>query len=245
MIKWCLVGLFFWVSSAFAEPLLSKIVQLQYIPASKVIQLVQPLMQEGEQISGVDHTLVLKVCAHSLDEIRALIHQIDRPPVLFRITIYQGGPDWLNAQNQKELIYTSDSLAKNAQSQSVSVLNGESAWISTGTNIPQVRAVGFGFYAGLVFKPHQVQTGLFVRPVLMGSKVQLSVKRLREQVVLTGWQQFDEQQIDTTVMVPMNQWVLIGSSEGLLQLNSSSTVYSAGRAFSQNSSLYLKISLLK
>lgn len=243
MVKWCLVGLFFWVSNAFAEPLLSKVVQLQYIPASKVIELVQPLMQEGERISGVEHTLVLKVTPHTLDELRALIHQIDKPPVLFRVTIYQGSPDWLNTQNQKELIYSSASVAQNPQSQSVTVLNGESAWVSTGKNIPQVRAVGFGFNAGVVFEPHQVQTGLFVRPVLMGSKVQLSVKRLREQVALTGWQQFDEQHIDTTVMVPLNQWVSIGSSEGLLQPNSSSTVYSAGRAFSQNSSLYLKISL--
>lgn len=241
--RWFL-GLLSFVGTAFAATTVTKVIELHYLSANKVLNLVQPLMQNGELINGAGQTLVLKVRPQTLSEIRAILHQIDVPPVQFRITIHQDGPDWINAQKNHDVVYSTQSLPQNPRNQSVAVMNGESALVSTDQEVPIIQAIGLGFYPGVVYQQHSVQTGLLVQPVLQGSQVRLALKRIRQQRNFVGGQQFDEQQIDTTVMVPINKWVALGAAEGDELTEASSRVYSAGRSFVQNSTLYIRVSLI-
>ncbi len=243
MKKWIIV-LFFLVSNVFAQPLVSKVVELHYLPANQVIELIQPLMQEGEQVSGSGQTLILKVSPQTLTDIRNVLHKIDVPPVTFTITVYQGDANWLNNQGN-DVVYSSRSQFQSPPSQSVSVMNGQTALVSMNNQIPIVRAVGYGFYSGgVLYQQHAVQTGLLVRPILQGSQVQLTVRRVRQQQNVPGSQQFGEQQIDTTIMAPINKWVALGTTNGTSQMDQSSTVYSTRGSFVKNSTLYIKVSIV-
>ena len=229
----------------FAQALISKVVELHYLPAEQVIELVQPLLNEGEKISGSGQTLILKVSPQTLTDIRQVLHKIDVPPVTFDIMVYQGDANWLNNQGN-DVVYSTGSQSQSPPSQSVSVINGQTAMVSMDNQVPIVSAVGFGFYSGgVIYQQHAVQTGLLVQPLLQGSQVQLTVKRIRQQQNVPGSQQFGEQQIDTTVMAPLDKWVALGTTNGTANLDQSSTVYSNRRSFVKNSTLYIKVSILK
>ncbi|WP_233586523.1 type II/III secretion system protein [Legionella sp. km772] len=243
MKKW-LILLFFLVNQVFAQPFVSKVIELHYLSADQVVELLKPLMVEGEQVSGSGQILILKVSPQTLSDIRNVLHKIDVPPVSFTVTVYQGDANWLSKQGN-EVVYSTRPQYQSPPSQSVSVLNGQTALVSMDNQIPIVQAIGYGFYAGAIYQQHTVQTGLLVQPILKGSQVQLAVKRIRQQQNVPGSQQFGEQQIDTTIMAPLNKWVALGTTNGSNELSQSSTVYSNRPSFVKNSTLYIKVSIDK
>ncbi len=245
MNRW-LIGLLFLAGSAFAQTTITKMIELNYIQADKVVQLLQPLIDsdEGERISGAGQTLIVVVNPPTLTKIREILHQLDVPPVTFNISIYQGDPNWLSQQNNNDVVYSTNPQSQAQRSQSVKVMSGESAFVSTGEQVPIVSSVGVGFFTGVSYQQHNIQNGLLVQPVMQGNQVKLSVKRVREQGNAAGGQQFDNQQVNTTIMAPLNKWVPLGSAEGAQNTNSSSTSFTAGRPFSQNSTLYIKVSVV-
>lgn len=244
MTKQWLLCLLLLTSSVFAQNNLTKVIQLEYVPANKVIKLMQPLLGQGEKISGSGQTLVVNVSPDTLTQIRAVLHKIDVPPVTFTVSVYQGDPNWLSSQNSNDVIFSTRPRSEMERGQSVSVLNGESAMISTGSTVPVINSVGFGWNTGVSYGQQPVQNSVIISPLLQGSQVRITVKKLREQQNTASWQQFDDQQVDTTIMAPLNKWVQLGSAQGAQFQNDSSTVsYSAGRPFQQNATLYIKVSL--
>lgn len=244
MKRW-LIGLLFFAGNAFSQGMITKVIELNYVQADNVIQLIQPLLQSGEKISGSGQTLVVSVSPDTLTEIREVLHKIDVPPVTFNISIFQGDPDWLSQQNQNDVTYSTNPQFQVQRNQSVNVMSGQSALVSTGEQVPVVSAVGVGFYnTGIAYQQHNIDNGLLVQPVLQGSQVKLTVKRVRQQQSVESSQQFDNQEVATTVMAPLNKWVPLGTAEGAQQADSNSTSYTAGRPFSLNSTLYIKVTVV-
>ncbi len=241
--KWLFL-LFFISSFAFSDDLKSKVIQLHYLQADKVVELITPLLNDNEKVSGSGQTLVIKASYDTIGQIRAVLHKIDVPPVTFDVAVYQGDPNLLSAQNKNTVTYSTTPRSENVRSQSVKVINGGSAVISTNEEVPVVSSVGIGWVTGINYQQHNIKNGFMVQPLLQGSQVKLTIRKLREQANPAGDQQFDNQQVSTTVMVPLNKWVLLGSAENAQPIDNNSVISSAGRPFTQNSSLYIKLSIV-
>ena len=99
MNKWILCLLFF-VAPVFAQPPVTKVIELHYLTADKVIELMKPFMEPGEQMSGQGQMLVLKVNPKTLSDIRSVLHQIDVPPITFKVSIHQGDSNVMAPLNQ-------------------------------------------------------------------------------------------------------------------------------------------------
>lgn len=246
MKKW-FIGLIFFSMNVFAQqPMMTKVIDLHYQNAAHIIQLIQPLLQDGEQISGSGQTLIVKVTPETLTELRTILHKLDQPPVTFEISVYQGDPDWLSTQNSDTIVITTPSRSDQRQHQSVTVMNGESAFVSTGQDQPVLSSAGVGFFTGVSYQRRLVQNGLLVEPVLQGDQVRLKIRRIREQDSRVSDQQFDEQKVVTTVMVPLNKWVSLASAQGSQPVADSTTqIFRAGNQFSQNSTLYIKVNVVR
>ncbi|WED42424.1 secretin N-terminal domain-containing protein [Legionella cardiaca] len=245
-MKTWFLSLFFVVTSALAQPLMTKVIELHYQNADTVIQLLQPLLQDGEQITGTGQTLIVKVSPQTLTQLRTILQKIDQPPVTFEITVFQGDPDWLSTQNDNTIVISTSSQQNQQRRQSIQVMNGESAFVSTGQDQPVISSVGIGWWGpGVSYDRRLVQNGLLVEPVLQGQKVKLTVRRVREQDSRASNQAFDQQQVVTTVLVPLNQWVSLASPQGDAPADSTTEVIRAGDQFSQNSTLYIKVRIIK
>ncbi|WP_115304869.1 MULTISPECIES: type II/III secretion system protein [Legionella] len=229
--------------TAFAQPtMMTKVMQLNYQNADHIIQLIQPLLEEGEQISGSGQTLVVKVSPDTMTQLRAVLHKLDQPPVTFQISIYQGDPDWLSQNGDNAITITTPSHSDQLQHQTVTVMNGESAFVSTGEDQPVLSSAGIGFWgAGVSYDRRLKQNGLLVEPTLHRQQVKLKVRRIREQNSPVVNQQFDSQQMVTTVMVPLNKWMPLFSPQGSEPVDSSTIIIRAGNQFIQNSTLYIKV----
>ncbi|CDZ77836.1 Type II secretory pathway, component HofQ [Legionella massiliensis] len=245
MKKW-FIAILFLAANVFADSaMITKVITLNYQTADHIIQLVQPLLGEGEQISGSGQTLIVKVTPETLTQLRDVLHKLDQPPVTFQISVYQGDPDWLNNQNDNTIVITTPSHSDQLQRQSITVMNGESAFVSTGQDQPVLSSAGIGFWTGVSYDRRLVQNGLLVQPTLQGNQVKLKVRRIREQANPVVNQQFDQQQVDTTVMVPLNKWVSLASPQGSQPVDSSTQIIRAGNQFTQNSTLYIKVNLVQ
>jgi len=236
-------------SIAFAQSMISKVIELNYINADRAITLLQPVLERGEKISGSQQTIVLNVKPETLTKVRSILHQIDKPPVTFQISVYQGDPNWLNSKQRNVRVYSSQSRKYRQRRQSVKVMNGESAFIATNRDVPIIQSVGIGFWqTGINLQQRRIENGILVQPVMQGSKVKLKVRRIREQQVEYQNQEFDNQQTATTMMLPVNEWVALSSAEGAKGINTNPNIartYGAGAPYAQNSTLYIKVEVLK
>nr|WP_133132892.1 type II/III secretion system protein [Legionella sp. PL877] len=244
MKRW-LIGLLFLATNVFAQPLITKVIQLHYQSADNVVKLIQPLLQEGEQVTGTGQTLIVKVSPETLTQLRIVLNKLDQPPVTFEITVFQGDPDWLSAQNDNTIVVSTSSISQQQRRQSVRVMNGESAFVSTGQDQPVLSSAGIGWFTGVSYDRRLVQNGLLVEPVLQGQQVKLTVRRIREQDSNVSNQQFDQQQVATTLLVPLNKWVPLASAQGDAPAASDTVVIRAGNQFAQNSTLYIKVDVVQ
>lgn len=245
-MKKLVLGLLLLVSNVFADQLITKVIELHYQNADTVIQMVQPLLQNGEQITGNGQTLIVKVSPETLTQLRTILQKIDQPPVTFEITVFQGNPDWLKSQNSDTTVISTSTQTTRQNRQSVQVMNGQSAFVSTGQDQPVISSAGAGWWSpGVTFDRRLVQNGLLVEPVLQGQKVKLTVRRIREQDTAASNQAFNQQQVVTTVLVPLDQWVSLASAEGNAPVDSSTQIIQVGNQFTQNSTLYIKVHIVQ
>lgn len=221
---------------------LQKVIDLHYKNAKEVERLIQPLLQEGDRISGEGHTLVVNVSPKTLTSIRAVLHRIDVPPVTFEVSVYQGTPHWLDNQREATTVISTDSNQEQQRFQTIQVMSGESAYISTGKNHPFIRGVGLGLWnTGVAYERRNVNSGVYISPSLQGSKVKLTLRKVRDQLDNADKQVVDEQDYMTTMMMPMNRWVALGSAQGKAAEHSGARVYTAGNTYWQHSTLYIKV----
>lgn len=243
MKKWILILLFISLP-IYADPIMTKVIQLNYLQADNVIQLIQPLLSSNEKVTGSGQTLIVQVSPKTLTKIREVLHLLDAPPVTFDVSVYQGDPNWLSSQNQNSVTYSTQPRSDQQRSQSVKVMSGESAYIATGQEVPIVTAVGVGWQTGISYQQRNIKNGLLVAPVLRGSQVELTLTKVREQMSPSSSQEINNQQLHTTLMIPLNKWVSLGSAEGATKPQSNSVVYTAGQPFTRSSTLYIKVSVV-
>lgn len=245
MIRIILLWILAW--PLWAQEMITKVIDLRYKSAEQIIPLVQPLLQPDEQITGSGQALIVRLTPNTLTQLRTVLMKIDQPPVTFEISVYQGDPRWLSAQNRNVRVISTPSRLNQQRSQSVKVMNGEAAYVSTGTEVPIVTGVGIGWFTGVTYQQHLVEKGFIIEPVLKGSQVQLTIKQVRQQDNQVTGQRFDDQKVKTTMMVPLDEWVALSSAEGAVadQPGKGTRIYTAGNQFSQNSTLYIRVRVIR
>lgn len=251
MRKWLFV-LFFCMTVVFAADLTTQVIPLNYINADAAQQALKPLLQPGETISHSGSQLIVNVSPKTLTTVESVLKDIDVPPVTFNIYIHQDQANWLNdnttgGEDSDSINYGTSSQSNASNSQSVQVMSGSSAFIAMGSNVPVVSSVSAGFWnPGVSYQRMQANQGILVEPQLQGDRVRLKVRRMNNQVDNTNAQQINNQNVDTTTMVPLDTWVKLGSTGQADNTGDSSNInYNAGANYQQKGTLYIKVSLVK
>lgn len=252
-MRFILIGLFL-IGSVFAQttpqpasqPLLARVIDLHYVKAETLIPQLTIFLQPGERVGGTGNSLLLSVSPETLTQIRPIIHKLDSPPVVFNISIQQGDPDSLNEQNTSEVVYSVSSRNQSSNAQSVSVMSGKSAYISMGSDRPVISSVSGGWEPGISYQQKEEKQGFYIRPVLQGSQVKINIQRTRDQANPVNDQASQNQTVETTTMIPLNKWVKLGATgQGSANSQPSSTTYSAGNSYTNETTLYIRISVAK
>lgn len=236
----------FFVFAAQPSGNIDKVITLQYQTADKVKRLIQPVLKPGDKVSGSGQTLVVSVRPSTLTAIREIIHRLDVPPVTFMISVFQGPANQAPpSNNQFRQVISTQSRDQQQQYQSVRVDNGNAAFISTGNEKPYVAAVGAGWFnLGVAYERKQVNKSFFVRPELQGAQVRIQIYRVRDNVNRVNNQQIRQQRAETTMTVPLNQWVVLGSAQGQPPTRPGTMSIQVGNPNDVNSTIYIKVEKL-
>lgn len=234
-------------SNVFAADSIVKVIKLHYKTASEVIPLLKPVLREGDKISGQNSSIVINTTPDNLTRIRYLIHKIDVPPIMYLIAIRQGNAHG-NTSNLGDVIeYNTQSNAEQLRNQTIKVLDGETAFINTGKQVPVIESAGIGWWnAGVTYQRKNISQGFWIEPHQQGSQVLLKIYRKREQANRQKNQTINYQTAMTTMRVPVNQWIELGSSRSSgMPSDNNTIVYQTGNQYNQTANLYIKVSILK
>src|SRR5262245_18784007 len=180
------------VAPSFAQfPL--EIISLRHATVDQVLPSLRPLLDQGATLSGQSGQLFVRTSPENLAEIRRALETIDVPMRRLRILVrfddaaasasrdISGSAVITNRGSAAELRARDASSSSNERiDQQVQVMEGWTAWISTGTSrtLPERRTIpGTGQQTFVI---QEASTGFAVSPRVTGSNVYLDIVPQRE-----------------------------------------------------------------
>ena len=242
------IFLFFSVAvHATDDKLITKVISLNYISGLEAEKLLKPLLSANEAMSFNKQQLVVRVSKDTLTQIRLVLRRTDVMPVVFNIYIHQDDADWLNRQEQSAVIYQTNSNDNRADDQMVQVMNGKSALVSTGENMPVLSSVSFGLWdTGVSYDRLSIKQGFLIQPTLRGSRVELKIRRFMAQENPANQETIHNHYTDTTTLIPEQKWIKLGAAgHANLGQGRASVSFEAGNSFRDKQTVYVKVSVVK
>ena len=225
----CLLAAVAWAQSL-------TVIDLKHRRAEELIPVLQPLLEQGGALSGQDYKLFVRTSGANLAQLRSAVEQLDRQQRQMLVSVRRS-----TAQDmQREQASASGTLRtgdgsisvnelprngsgatvrageRNLQTQgssvsSVLVLEGNAAFIATGSSVPIVTAVAVGGgrrpFVGGVIEHRDLQRGFMVTPRVNGDHVTLDISQQDERVAGGGIQ---SQSLYTQVIGRLGRWMQLG-----------------------------------
>jgi hypothetical protein len=219
-----------WVVLSFcliACPVLAQslqVIDLKYRTAPEVIPVLQPLLEQGGALTGQDYKLFVRTSPANLQQLRAALAEIDRRPTQLLVSVRRStqqeiarergeASGTLSNRGADVSVHATDSNARERSDgvASVQVLEGSSALISSGSDVPIVTAVAAGGgrrpWAAATTGYRNVSSGFLVTPRVNGQAVVLDIEQQDERVVNGNVQ---TQHLTTQVSGTIGEWIQLG-----------------------------------
>ncbi|HEY7640625.1 MAG TPA: secretin N-terminal domain-containing protein [Steroidobacteraceae bacterium] len=251
-----------WVTLIFclmACPVLAQsleVIDLKYRTAAEVIPVLQPLIEPGGALTGQDYKLFVRASAANVRQLRAALAQIDRRPNQLQVSVRRSTQQEVERERAQVsgavsnrdanvAVHATDENARDRSDAvaSVQVIEGSSALISSGSDVPIVTAVAAGGgrrpWAAATTGYRNVSSGFLVTPRLHGQTVVLDIEQQDERVVNGSIQ---TQHLTTQVSGTLGEWIPLG---GVSESASTQQRGILSRQYSTNSdqrSIWVKVS---
>ena len=198
-----------------------EIVPLSNRPASEIIILLAPLLDNSAQLTDNGSSLLIKATPDRMKDIKALIQKLDVRQNNLMISVIESQQvtaDQLNAadgivssdpaksNNHTAHFYQTQAKGNDEATHVIRTLDGVPATIKVGQNNPQQNFSAFGFPSSTQYK--ETSTGFSVTPRLVGQQVLLNVSPWSE--TMNGKGQVGVHQAQSTLRINLGEWVEIG-----------------------------------
>lgn len=217
-------ALLLWLVAAAACAQALEVIDLRHRTAEEVIPVLQPLLEPGDALSGSDHKLFVRASANNVAQLRRALAQLDRPPLQWLVSVRRASRRTIEreiatasvAAGNRGAIATVQATDDAAHRQgssiaSVQVLEGGSAFISTGQSVPVVSAVVLGGHRpwiGATASHRDVSSGFLVTPRVAAQRVTLDIEQHAQWVGAS--QAVETQAITTQVSGALGEWITLG-----------------------------------
>lgn len=225
----CLLAAVVWAQSL-------AVIDLKHRRAEELMPVLQPLLEPGGALSGQDYKLFVRTSSTNLAQLRSAVEQLDRQQRQMLVSVRRSTAQDIQRESASAsgTLRTGDGSVSvnerpragsgisvragqtNLQTQgssvsSVLVLEGNAAFISTGSSVPIVTAAAVGggrrpFVAGTI-EQRNLQRGFMVTPRVNGEQVILDISQQDERVAGGGIQ---SQSLNTQVMGRLGSWIQLG-----------------------------------
>ncbi len=249
VISGCLMAALVWAQSLV-------VIDLKHRRADDIIPVLQPLLEPGGALTGQDYKLFVRASSGNVAQIRAALAQLDKQQRQMLVSVRRGTAQDIERERASVsgTVSTGDgsgvtvragesSLRTQGTSvASVQVLEGNAAFIATGTSVPMVTAVAVGggrrpFVAGAV-EHRNLQRGFMVTPRVNGDQVVLDISQQDERVERGAIQ---TQSLNTQVAGRLGSWLQLGGVSESSSSSSSGILNQQYRSSSNELSIWVKV----
>jgi len=218
-----------------------EVIPLRHRTADQVLPALRPLMEPGATLTGQGTQLIVRTSPDNLAELRRALADLDRP--LSRLQISVRFEDALERAAQgvetsgritnrgssvDVRVQDRQSAATGRVDQRVQVLEGASAFISTGRSTPVYDATGL----------RETATGFEAIPRLAGGGVLVEIAQRRDTPAR-------QQSLSTTVSGRLGEWLEIGGAVEAASRDESAILSARSSASARTGRVWLRVDELK
>ena len=247
-----------------------EIIELRNRTAEEVIPLVRPLLAPEDALTGTGYQLILRAPPERIREVRDLVRQLDQAQKNLLVTVSAGRAEDLRDREvgvsgrietdrgsltvgdaDEEGIHGTlrerSTRSQTTQGSSVRVLEGQSAFIRTGGEVPYVTSgviiTGNQVITSSGVEYRRVETGFYVTPRISGDRVFLHIRPVQQQ--LQPDQTIATQEAETTISGPVGEWITIGGVAQEERRESSGTISRRWETGGRDDSISVKVEVLE
>ncbi len=238
-------------------------IELFHRPSDEMVPLIQPLLGPGDVVIPARDRLILKADPGKVEEIRDLVRQLDKSSHRLLITVTQGrdlSTEALNAQGRlrgridlnrpadsdiriRGHLYQSEGRDSAGHTQQLQTLEGRSAYIEVGEQIPvptqSYYGYGYGYSENIEYRP--ATTGFAVTPRLSGSEVIIELSPWSDRLSRDRFGVIDTQSAHTVIRAALGEWVEIGGQVETSVREESGLASRSYSTRSQQNRIFLKV----
>jgi hypothetical protein len=213
-------------NSVFAADAIIEVIPLSNRPAFEILPLLAPLLGNTAQLIDNGSNLLVKTTPDRLDEIKAIVKQLDVRQSNLIITVMQSKQttaDELNAAARVQLnvpvddpsgfggrigghLYQTQEKNADQNTQSIRTMEGVPAHIKAGNVYPSQFSSSYGYSTATELT--EATTGFAVVPRLAGQQVILSVSPWSDKLNNQG--RIETQNAQSTLRINLGEWVELG-----------------------------------
>jgi len=247
-----------------------EIIELRNRPAEEVIPLVRPLLQPQDALTGTGYQLIIRAAPERIREVRELVRQLDQAQKNLLVTVSAGRAEDLRdreigasgrIENERGSVTLGDTDEEGlhgtlrerstggqaTRASSLRVLEGQSAFIRTGGDVPYVTTAaiitGNRVITSSGVEYRRVETGFYVTPRISGDRVYLHIRPVQQS--LQSDQTIATQEAETTISGPVGEWITIGGVAEEERYESSGTVSRQWETRGRDDAISVKVEVVE
>ena len=234
-----------------------QVIELQHRTAEDVLPVLQPLLKQGDALTGSEYRLFVRTDAATLTQIRGVLAQLDRKPRQLWISVRRATRSSMEQESTAgsvrlgtdgasgTVIATQGHDAQRCGGiASVQVSEGNSAFIGTGQSIPVVTSVFAGGgrrgIAGVSTGYRDLNSGVLVTPRISGDNVILEIEQ-QHQEPASGGNTVRSFALTTQVQGRLNEWISLGAVDQSQVSRGTGTLSRQYSTSDDSTSLWVKI----
>lgn len=191
-----------------------EIVRLQYRDPALVRAAIEPHLDERGAISQIDHNLIISTSRANLNELQALIGEVDVPLKRFLIRVdfdYAAPPGQTLPDGAQLTVISTQDLAVDNPVQSIVVTEGEYAYFSRSESTPRLNPVFAPWGMQLEQDAAQSRQSVAVRAQMAGPE-RVSVELALASTDTLPGDETRTQLLQSTSDLSLNQWLPLNSA---------------------------------
>lgn len=228
-------------SSTPNEP--TAVIQLNYRTPDEILPAITPFLDKDATAKTFENQIILQTSASNLATIKNIIQKLDIPAKQLMISVSNGYDRPNDVTASMQTITTTREADTNIDH--IRINNGQVAFIKTSVTIPLITSQyvdsdnyhAQGSFAGVgpggvisgqgtaneiahaygqTVDYHNLNSGLLVRPLLMGDQVKLDLLSQDQQAYNnyqdTTQRTYSSLKTETFLTIPLNQWIYFGGN---------------------------------
>ncbi|MCX2545591.1 secretin N-terminal domain-containing protein [Pseudomonas sp. COW5] len=195
---------------SFSVMAATEIVPLKYHTSVDMLPVAQDFIGKDGQVSAYGNQLIVKAEPDKIQELKALLTQLDTAPKRLLITVDTNENNQQNTGDQQTRIINYSTASRDGGIQQIQASEGAPALIQVGQSVPitSSQTNSYGDYSSQT-QYRNVTQGFYVTASVTGDTVHLAISTNRDRMSQERPDVVNVQSTDTTVTGRLGEWITL------------------------------------